>query len=192
MVLPCLTIILFVQKQPVAGAVVLSLTLLLLSAICYRFALLLRARRHQLYHQLPSPNGQGGMPSSLEAAMHMHMASRGGRLGHGRGASSLLAAARLNPTALQLAMLDRDFTSNDYDLLLRLDAEHAAQSFTGVPASAIERLPSWRVPKPTTTSKVNVCSVCLEDQVEGELVRTLMCLHSFHQGALKGDTGHST
>jgi len=57
MILPCVTVLLFVQKQPVAGAVVLSLTLLLLSAVCYRLSLLMRARRHQLYHQLPSPHG---------------------------------------------------------------------------------------------------------------------------------------
>jgi len=121
---------------------------------------------------------------SLRAAMHMHMA--GGRLGHGRGgggASSLLSSARLNPTALQLAMLDRDFTSNDYDLLLRLDAENAAQTFTGVPASVIDRLPCYAVPKPSSgASKDNACAVCLEDRVEGEMVRTLMCLHTFHKG----------
>ena len=58
----------------------------------------------------------------------------------------LTAALNLNPTHLRLAMMDRDFTPNDYELLLGLDEEMRAQQFTGIPQPLIERLPTFPVP----------------------------------------------
>ena len=62
----------------------------------------------------------------------------------------LTAALNLNPTHLRLAMMDRDFTPNDYELLLGLDEEMRAQQFTGIPQSLIERLPTFPVPRRKT------------------------------------------
>ena len=54
-------------------------------------------------------------------------------------------ANALNPTHLRLAMMDRDFTPNDYELLLALDEEARAQNLRGIPQPLIERLPTFPV-----------------------------------------------
>ena len=64
----------------------------------------------------------------------------------------LTAALNLNPTHLRLAMMDRDFTPNDYELLLGLDEEMRAQQFTGIPQPLIERLPTFPVPQRKITA----------------------------------------
>jgi hypothetical protein len=69
-------------------------------------------------------------------------------------------------------------------MLLHLDDEHRAQSFTGVPPSAIERLPTYNMPKLKEGATLQQCSICLESRVEGELVRTLLCMHSYHAACL--------
>lgn len=198
MLLPLTTVVLFATNQKTAAFVLLGFTIVVGAALVARIVQIMgqRRRRQQQYGRLDPAEEEGGgeiAMVSLGAALGLSPASGSGsgrsRGGQGRGAryhSSLLhPAARHNPTALRLAMADRDFGPNDYDLLLRLDSEHQAQVFTGIPASQIQRLPTWRVPKATpgaaaTASKENVCAVCLEDKVEGEMVRTLPCLHAFH------------
>lgn len=85
----------------------------------------------------------------------------------------------LNPTHLRLAMMDRDFNANDYETLLRLDDEHRATVFTGIPQSQIERLPTHRVTE-SDIAKAMVCSVCLDMPKPNDVLRTLPCLHKFH------------
>jgi len=98
-------------------------------------------------------------------------------------------------------MMDRDFTPNDYELLLGLDEDLRAQQFTGISQTDIERLPTYIMPSKTTeegdenqiqqqnpgrttaasaASDASVCAICLEPKLPGQLVRVLPCLHSFH------------
>lgn len=57
-------------------------------------------------------------------------------------ASGLLRMNRVNPTHLRLAMMEGDFSPNDYDNLLRLDEELRESQFNGIPQSQIQRLPT--------------------------------------------------
>ena len=174
LVLPAAAVLLFVAHLIAAGIILSLFTFFLMMGVSYRLILLLRQRNLLAYQQLE----QGGGVS---------LGGLGGL--HGMRYSQLLASARNNPTAMRLAMLDRDFNANDYDTLLALDDESRAQTFNGLHQSAIERLPTYAVPKSVAaaggvskspTSKQENCSVCLEPKAEGEMVRALLCLHSFH------------
>lgn len=171
MVLPCLAVVLFVTHQLLAGLIMVFLTVLMTCGISYRLLLLLRSR-HLHYNELSQDMGGLGL-------------AHGGGGGFGRSMgglhySQLMAMSSRNPTALRLAMMDRDFTPNDYEELLRLDEEARAQTFNGCPASVIERFPTFKIPPhdPSHPQKAQQCAVCLEDKVEGQTVRALICLHS--------------
>jgi E3 ubiquitin-protein ligase SDIR1 len=99
-----------------------------------------------------------------------------------------LTPMRPSRTHLRLTMINRDFTPNDYEMLLRLDDESRSR-LTGMPQSEIERLPSYLVPAFKTpeggeddevTKKKHQCPICLEQKAPGDTVRTLPCLHTFH------------
>jgi hypothetical protein len=155
LLMPAMTVLCFVQGQKIAGGILLSFTLLLLIAVCLRLGRVLRAHNQMLYAQVP---GQ------------LHRRSLG-------------ELRRLNPHALSLMMQDRDFTPADYETLQRLDEEHKANTFTGIPLSQIERLPTYQMGKTTHTEDVS-CTICLEDRLEGELVRSLLCMHTFHAACI--------
>ena len=97
-----------------------------------------------------------------------------------RGGGGATAHGGAQAWALQMQLLTRDHNEGDYNALLALD-EEAAQRPSGVPAERLAALPTheWRggegagVGAPT-------CAVCLEAAVEGDLLRTLPCAHSFH------------
>lgn len=83
----------------------------------------------------------------------------------------------------RLLASDRDFTPEDYELLLQLDQEEAATEgpqaeAAAVAASMIDQLPVGRVPSGT---KPTQCVVCLEDMEPGQDVRSLPCMHVFHK-----------
>jgi hypothetical protein len=64
-------------------------------------------------------------------------------------------------------MLDRDFTPADYEMLQRLDEEHAAQSFTGIPQSQVERLPTFRMKKQTgKEAEENICTIWSDNKTD--------------------------
>ena len=204
MLLPTITVVLFATHQNTAGFVMLGFTIAVFSYILYRVVRVFRARQLQQYEQLDPELLDGGIPlHPLSVALGMPDAGGGRRLGgvlrggRGRGSSAryhsaLVLSGGRPSTALRLALQDRDFNANDYEMLLRLDEEHRAQTFTGIPASLIDRLPTYRVPPPhkpssggdgdaaATPTKEDMCAVCLEPRIEGQMVRTLMCLHTFH------------
>jgi hypothetical protein len=98
LILPCLTVLLFVSGNKAAGGAVLALTLLLTLAVCWRLALLLRLR-HRQYDSVP-----GGAPA-LYAGGHLGALARAARADQqGMSVSALRAHALMNPTAVRLAV----------------------------------------------------------------------------------------
>ena len=55
------------------------------------------------------------------------------------------------------------------------------QEAEGLPMSVLLQLPVW----PCDGSVANGCAICLQQLREGELVRTLPCLHMFHNECIK-------
>jgi len=86
-----------------------------------------------------------------------------------------------NTLALTLSLMNRDFTDEDYEILLRLDEE--GNPYKAAPKETIESLPTRKI---TSLELANMkkekiqCSICLEDFVVGSEVRTLPCTHFFH------------
>jgi E3 ubiquitin-protein ligase SDIR1 len=97
---------------------------------------------------------------------------------------------------LRLLVVDRDFTSEDYETLLELDADIIRD---GAAPEQIDRLPlrvvqaneiverssvssaSSSPSSPTASQTTSLeCGVCLEPIVVNDVVRTLPCLHQFH------------
>lgn len=137
-----------------------------------------------------------------------------------------LGRRQLPPALLQrlrLAFVQRDFTGDDYEMLMQLDEAQggvgASRNQRGAPSNVINRLPthqltqpdldamkkqandgmrsqeisdieeSKRDPKPFSSNSPSVgdegllpkCQICLAPYEVGDNVRTLMCLHQFHQ-----------
>ncbi|KAG6545364.1 hypothetical protein Mapa_013213 [Marchantia paleacea] len=77
---------------------------------------------------------------------------------------------------LQLAQVDRDFNENDYEMLLALDTD--IDRNRGASIEKINLLPLTTL-QPTDVCE-DTCSICLEMQVSGEVIRRLPCIHVFH------------
>ncbi|PKI72356.1 E3 ubiquitin-protein ligase SDIR1-like isoform X2 [Punica granatum] len=123
---------------------------------------------------------------------------------------ALPTRGRLQGLRLQLALLDREFDDLDYETLRALDSDNgpAASSLTEEEINALP-VHKYKVAGPhSSTSSVQpgssslpaeknhvngsgagsmkasedelTCSVCLEQVVTGELIRSLPCLHQFH------------
>ncbi|EGC33431.1 hypothetical protein DICPUDRAFT_92417 [Dictyostelium purpureum] len=80
--------------------------------------------------------------------------------------------------------MNRDFTSNDYDLLLSLDDNINNKGATN---TEIIKLPVHKIDKNQATNPENngpttneTCCICLCEMENGEEVRTLPCKHFFH------------
>eukprot|EP00741_Cyanophora_paradoxa_P001752 tig00000073_g1699.t1 len=91
----------------------------------------------------------------------------GGRAGGGSGPNAHL---------LSLSLVDRDFTADDYEMLLRLD--EANNSKKGADKRAIERLPESTL---RPGDEPVACCICMCDAEPGELIRRLHCAHAFHR-----------
>mmetsp|Transcript_5830 Transcript_5830/g.24108 ORF Transcript_5830/g.24108 Transcript_5830/m.24108 type:complete len:143 (+) Transcript_5830:2607-3035(+) len=94
-----------------------------------------------------------------------------------------------------LVMSDRDFTEDDYERLLALDNVVERR---GVSAPALRRMPcsEWGDASPSSAPPPSCedharCAVCLEDYAEGESLRHLPCLHSYHAGCVDRWFEHS-
>jgi len=97
------------------------------------------------------------------------------------GDSSLLSESRMSDASrsaalsMRLALTDRDFTEDDYEMLLRLDDGIGQQ---GLKKEKIEALPTQRA---STSDCSEQCVVCLENYTKGQVMRVLPCGHSFHR-----------
>eukprot|EP01038_Epipyxis_sp_PR26KG_P007519 gene7519-10242_t len=85
---------------------------------------------------------------------------------------------------LRLAMMQRDFTGDDYEMLQQLDEFRGSQSpgHHGASESEINRLPLHVI----TTADIeadpyNSCNICLAPYEINEEIRTIVCMHKFHK-----------
>ncbi|KAJ8540441.1 hypothetical protein K7X08_030360 [Anisodus acutangulus] len=127
---------------------------------------------------------------------------------------ALTTRGRLRGLRLQLALLDREFDDLDYETLRALDADDvpATPSMTeeeinalpvhkykvSGPQSAIssthpasssgstekKQEPASAVGGTKNSDDELTCSVCLEQVNDGELIRSLPCLHQFHANCI--------
>mmetsp|Transcript_9032 Transcript_9032/g.14650 ORF Transcript_9032/g.14650 Transcript_9032/m.14650 type:complete len:135 (-) Transcript_9032:143-547(-) len=80
-----------------------------------------------------------------------------------------------------LSMMMRELTPNDYELLSNLDSRrNLEERKQGLSEAEISVLPT-NVITERKDAKVQNCCICLEDQVVGQLVRRLPCMHAFHR-----------
>mmetsp|Transcript_25869 Transcript_25869/g.40141 ORF Transcript_25869/g.40141 Transcript_25869/m.40141 type:complete len:395 (+) Transcript_25869:2-1186(+) len=123
--------------------------------------------------------GRGGMLASIRRARFEALAQR---LNAERTANG---APPISRETLALALSNRDFNGNDYDNLLRLNEENGAALLNSLGATdeEINRNPTHVITAEILAGleggKKN-CSVCLEEYVVGDVVRTIPCFHSFH------------
>lgn len=91
-------------------------------------------------------------------------------------------------TRLRLALLQRDFTGDDYEMLQQLDDVR----FSGGPVvsqgaseSSIQRLPLHTLSaadfQVSADESPGNCNICLAPYEIGDEVRTVLCLHKFHK-----------
>lgn len=77
--------------------------------------------------------------------------------------------------ALQLSMMNRDFTDADYETLLQLD--EGIDNHKGAPKSKIKSLPIETIKK---MDEPQSCCICLSEFTLGTKVRVLPCEHKYH------------
>ncbi|EGC39317.1 hypothetical protein DICPUDRAFT_75082, partial [Dictyostelium purpureum] len=98
------------------------------------------------------------------------------------------------PLNLQLTLIDRDFDSNDYDMLLQLDNDITPHG--GAKKEQIDLLPIHHIENQqdldtflnSGSSKdlqQKVCSICLDEFVVNDLIRTLPCIHHYHSDCIE-------
>jgi hypothetical protein len=103
---------------------------------------------------------------------------------------------------LRMTLMRRDFTGNDYELLQQLDEEMNAtnnaglshRSSRGARQEFIDRLPSHVVSHEEgrdESEDSRTCSICLGPVEDGDTVRTLFCLHQFHQNCVDNWLRHN-
>jgi hypothetical protein len=88
-----------------------------------------------------------------------------------------------------LAATDRDFDSNDYETLLRLDDPNEQKFMRGADISDISRLPKFQIPGTTKIHGIDSCNeslkkqmldkqccICLDNFESNDVVVTIPCL----------------
>lgn len=90
---------------------------------------------------------------------------------------------RLPRSRLHLALMQRDFTADDYEMLQQLD-EGVTNISQGASEGELRRLPIHRVTQSdqaVSTAVSKSCSICLADFQINDAVKSLPCLHRFHE-----------
>ncbi|KAL0723996.1 hypothetical protein Bca4012_038595 [Brassica carinata] len=82
--------------------------------------------------------------------------------------------------------MDRDFTEDDYELLLALDENNHQHG--GASTSRINNLPESTV---QTDNFQETCVICLETPTIGDIIRHLPCFHKFHKDCIDPWLGRS-
>ncbi|GAM23517.1 hypothetical protein SAMD00019534_066920 [Acytostelium subglobosum LB1] len=96
------------------------------------------------------------------------------------------------PLSLQLTLMDRDFNSNDYEMLLALDDNN--QNYGAAKKEQIESLPVNHLVGQKELDELNgatksgdapvECSICLSGFEVGERLKTLPCQHHYHSDCI--------
>ncbi|EGG17258.1 phosphatidylinositol transfer protein [Cavenderia fasciculata] len=93
------------------------------------------------------------------------------------------------PLNLQLTLIDRDFNSNDYEMLLALDQDNL--NYGAAKKEEIESLPMHTIKSDndiehlfsdtqSSSQQPTSCSICLDEFEIDNHLKTLPCLHHFH------------
>ncbi|ESQ36446.1 hypothetical protein EUTSA_v10007101mg [Eutrema salsugineum] len=85
-----------------------------------------------------------------------------------------------------LLHMDRDFTEDDYEMLLALDENNHRHG--GASANRINNLPESTV---QTANFQETCVICLETPTVGDTIRHLPCFHKFHKDCIDPWLGRS-
>lgn len=85
-----------------------------------------------------------------------------------------------------LLHMDRDFTEDDYELLLALDENNHQHG--GASTSRINNLPESTV---QSDNFQETCVICLETPTIGDTIRHLPCFHKFHKDCIDPWLGRS-
>ncbi|KAI4369745.1 hypothetical protein MLD38_018158 [Melastoma candidum] len=81
-------------------------------------------------------------------------------------------------TSMDFFGTQRDFTEDDYEILLALDENNVR---TGASVHQISSLPESKV---QNDSFGEACTICLEVPAKGDTIRHLPCLHKFHKDCI--------
>ncbi|GAX86687.1 hypothetical protein CEUSTIGMA_g14094.t1 [Chlamydomonas eustigma] len=108
---------------------------------------------------------------------------------HHRSMGEVLRGAMSTGLPPSLLLSDRDFTADDYEALCRLDDQ--VENRKGASRHEINLLPTviagfqkeiqQQGQKDFSAPEVGTCPICLEDVVEGTVMRVLPCCHRFHR-----------
>ncbi|KAJ1426237.1 hypothetical protein B484DRAFT_450806 [Ochromonadaceae sp. CCMP2298] len=94
---------------------------------------------------------------------------------------------------MRLALLNRDFNGDDYEMLQQLDEHAVMPPHQGADDAQIERLPLHHITAQevreneagaASAGGASTCTICLGPYEEGEAVRTVRCLHRFHRDCI--------
>lgn len=153
-----------------------SLPFTVLVSILFWVAVLQVCRYIQRAAALRSLNETGAVTRQREAVQILAHLMQAGRGGPGAVALS---------NRLRMALLDRDFTGEDYEMLQGLD--DSPRSRRGASQEQIDQLPLHTVTEREVEEQAQLagggspCSICLGPFEVGEEVRTVPCLHKFHK-----------
>lgn len=98
---------------------------------------------------------------------------------------------------LRLATMDRDFTGDDYESLLRLDDPEDLKFLRGASSTDISRLPCIQLPGShpiqgatrcsdafALSMMQKSCSICLDQYSQDDVIVTIPCFHQFHKDCI--------
>ena len=98
------------------------------------------------------------------------------------------------PSRLRLAILQRDFNGDDYEMLRQLDNDNILPTHRIATDAQIDRMPLHTITQSElsdeesgerqNSSSNTSCNICLAPYEVGEEVRTVRCLHRFHKGCI--------
>ncbi|KAL1188771.1 E3 ubiquitin-protein ligase SDIR1 [Cardamine amara subsp. amara] len=128
----------------------------------------------------------GRATASLHRAMNLSFSNDMGldsRLNFLEGLENAFGHSITNSNLLHM---DRDFTEDDYELLLALDDNNHRHG--GASTHRINNLPESTV---QTDNFEETCVICLETPTIGDTIRHLPCLHKFHKDCIDPWLGRS-
>lgn len=204
------------------GPLILTIGILLLLGVLLRIIFCLCIRFSG------SDDGDAGRPNEIELESgrrsssgrrhrhrsHRHQQHRQPREGGNANSNDENAnevVQMINPLNLRLTLVDRDFTEDDYEVLLALDRiaqlmdnAMGTRPQRGATVTELNELPThvYKTPQKTEsddresgkdeneekTKKLdeerNVCAICLENFSDGDVVTTTPCFHQFHKGCI--------